>query len=92
MSTEPTRVRVLECIRRRLGPRVGAIVNGQPELTDETHLARDLDVDSLDRADIAMEVEDEFQIEITDDEVAAIETVGDLIRCVEQYCSYGKAV
>lgn len=53
------------------------------QLTDDAHLADDLGADSLDPVEIALAVEDEFSITVTDDETAACATVGDWIKLVE---------
>lgn len=41
-----------------------------------------LGLDSLDRVELAMELEDEFAIEIDDDTVASWKTAGDVINAV----------
>jgi acyl carrier protein len=43
----------------------------------------DLGADSLDFVEILMAVEEEFDIEITDDEAEAIDTVEDLVECIQ---------
>jgi len=47
-------------------------------------IIEDLGGDSLDHVEIIMTLEEEFGIEITDDEMAAIRTVGDAIARVER--------
>lgn len=42
-----------------------------------------LGVDSLDRVEIVMDLEDEFSIEVSDEEMANLVTVADLINLVE---------
>ena len=41
--------------------------------------------DSLDIVELVMALEEEFSIEITDDELQAIQTVGDARKLVEKY-------
>lgn len=53
------------------------------QLTADAHLADDLGADSLDPVELALAVEDEFSITVTDDETAACTTVGDWIKLVE---------
>ena len=59
----------------------------EDEITLETGFAKDLEADSLDIVDLVMAIEDEFSIEVEDDEVKNIVTVGDLVeyinRCVQ---------
>jgi acyl carrier protein len=43
----------------------------------------DLGADSLDFVEMLMAVEEEFDIEITDDEAEAIDTVGDFVECIK---------
>lgn len=52
---------------------------------NETTLAGDLDLDSLDLVTLAMKIEDEFGIEISDDDVdsPALGTFGGLVAHVE---------
>lgn len=49
------------------------------DLKDETRLVEDLGGDSLDQVEVVMAIEDEFEIEIPNDEDEAMRTVGDII-------------
>ena len=49
----------------------------------DTNIIKDLSADSLDAVEIIMAIEDEFGIEIPDDEAEKISTVGDLVNYVE---------
>jgi len=51
-------------------------------ITESTAL-RELGADSMDLAEIAIEIEEEFDIGISDEECDKIATVGDLLRIVE---------
>ena len=54
-------------------------VLGRPvELTADTDIARDLQVDSLALMNIVMELEDTFDVSIPLDRLASVRTVGDL--------------
>ncbi len=55
------------------------------EITMETSLTKDLEADSLDAVEIIMELEEEYNIEIPDEVAEEFKTVGDLVRCVEDY-------
>lgn len=49
----------------------------------ESDIADDLGADSLDVVDLLMSLEDEFSIEIPDEEIENIKTVGDLVNYIE---------
>ena len=53
------------------------------KITMEASLAEDLNIDSLDAVEIIMGIEEEFGIEIPDDEAEKFQTVGDLVKYVE---------
>lgn len=52
-------------------------------LTLETDIAKDLNADSLDVVEILMSIEDEFSVEIPDEEIENIKTIGDLVEYIE---------
>lgn len=52
-------------------------------ITTDSLLVEDLGADSLDAIDIVMSVEDEFKIEVPDEIIEKIETVGDILNYVE---------
>lgn len=52
-------------------------------VTMESAIADDLGADSLDVVDLAMSIEDEFDVVIPDEEIENIKTVGDLVKYVE---------
>lgn len=54
------------------------------EISEETNFLRDLSADSLDFVELVMNIEDSFGLpEIGEDEIRAIQTVGDLVKYVE---------
>lgn len=55
----------------------------EEKITAETDLQEDLGADSLDVVDLLMSIEDEFEIEIPDDEIENIKTVGALVSYIE---------
>lgn len=55
----------------------------EDKITNETSLQDDLGADSLDVVDLLMSIEDEFEIEIPDDEIENIKTVGALVSYIE---------
>ena len=52
-------------------------------VTVDTNLMKDLEADSLDAVEIIMAIEEQFDIEIPDDEAEKFQTVGDLVEYVE---------
>ena len=52
----------------------------EDKITPETTIADDLGADSLDVVDLLMSIEDEFEIEVPDEEIENIKTVGDLVK------------
>ncbi len=56
----------------------------EDEISMDTNLMKDLSADSLDAVEIIMAIEDEFGIEIPDEDAEHIQTVGDLVRYVEE--------
>jgi acyl carrier protein len=54
------------------------------EMTEEAHLNKDLGLDSLDVVELCMEVEREFDIQISDVEVESWQTIEDIIKTVEK--------
>ena len=52
------------------------------EITEETTFD-DLDADSLDRLQLVIAMEDEFDLEIDDDKLAAINSVADAVDAIE---------
>jgi len=54
-------------------------------LTAETQLSADLNIDSARAMELIMEIEDSFEIDININQVGDLNTVGDLVRLVEQH-------
>lgn len=54
------------------------------EITMDSLLVDDLGADSLDAIDIVMSVEDEFKVEVPDEIVEKIATVGDIVNFIEE--------
>ena len=55
----------------------------EDSLQNDTDLQDDLGADSLDVVDLLMSIEDEFDIEIPDEEIENIRTVGELVKYIE---------
>ncbi len=55
----------------------------ESDITLETDILNDLGADSLSVVDLAMALEDEFEIEMPDDELENIRTVGDIVNYIK---------
>jgi acyl carrier protein len=58
-------------------------LNEDVVITEETSLMGDLKADSLDAVEVIMALEDEFSIEIPDDEASKFKNIGDIAKFVE---------
>ena len=54
-------------------------------VTDDKNIMEDLGADSLDTVQIVMELEEAFNVEITDDEAETLTTVGAIKQYIEDY-------
>ena len=54
------------------------------EVTDNAKFVDDLGADSLDTVELVMALEEEFGIEIPDEEAEKLVTVGDALRYIEE--------
>jgi acyl carrier protein len=57
------------------------------EIKDTDNIVDDLGADDLDMLEICMALEEELHIEIPDEDIEEIETVGDLIKVCERKLS-----
>ena len=55
----------------------------EDKITADTDLQEDLGADSLDDVDLLMSIEDEFEVEVPDEEIENIKTVGSLVSYIE---------
>ena len=55
------------------------------KITDDTSFINDLGADSLDTVELVMEFEDEFDLNIPDEDAEKIQTVGDAISYIESH-------
>ena len=55
------------------------------KLTAETNIRSELGLNSLELINIAVAIEDEFEVEIPDREVMNIETLADAVKIIEKY-------
>lgn len=57
------------------------------KVTPETSFINDLGADSLDIVELMMEIEEEFKIDIPEEEAEKIRTVGDAIAYIQEHKS-----
>jgi acyl carrier protein len=75
--SEPTEARVREIIINELGV--------EPEkVTDDASFVEDLGADSLDTVELVMAFEEEFGIDIPDEDAEQMRTVGDAIKYLKE--------
>ncbi|APH43296.1 Acyl carrier protein [Leptospira interrogans serovar Copenhageni/Icterohaemorrhagiae] len=55
----------------------------ESEVTPEAHFIDDLGADSLDTVELVMALEEEFGIEISDEDAVKIQTVGDVTKFID---------
>lgn len=53
-------------------------------VTEASNIQDDLGADSLDIVDLVMSFEEEFDLEIPDEHVEKIKTVGDIVKFIEE--------
>ncbi len=70
--------RVIEIVCEQMGA-------SRDKITAETSFIQDLGADSLDTVELVMEFEDEFDLNIPDEDAEKIQTVGDAISYIESH-------
>ena len=55
------------------------------KVSEETSFINDLGADSLDTVELVMEFEDEFDLNIPDEDAEKIQTVGDAIKYIDEH-------
>ncbi|HEY4567325.1 acyl carrier protein [Planococcaceae bacterium Storch 2/2-2] len=56
----------------------------ESEVKEDASFREDLGADSLDVVELVMELEDEFDMEISDEDAEKIATVGDAVKFIEE--------
>ena len=82
MSTEGVDVqaiekRVIDIISEQMGA-------DKAEITRETSFINDLNADSLDTVELVMALEEEYGVEIPDEDAEKLTTVGEAIKYIEE--------
>jgi len=67
-------------IRSFIAQHIGAAIE---KITDDLRFADDLKFDRFDRVELAIQIEDKFGVELSQEAVEGMEAVGDLIHYVE---------
>lgn len=70
--------KVIEIIKRQLN------IDEDKDITSNTVLTKDLEADSLDAVEVIMALEDEFGVEIPDEEAEKLKTVGDIVNYIKE--------
>ena len=71
---------VLEKLSKIIADQLGM---EQSSITNTTSLRDDLQADSLDIVEIIMSIEEEFNIQVDDDDALGFKTVGDVVAYIE---------
>lgn len=56
----------------------------EDKVTMDSDIIEDFEADSLDVVDLVMSLEDEFGMEVPDDQIENFRTVGDVVRYIEE--------
>ncbi|MDD5007073.1 MAG: acyl carrier protein [Syntrophorhabdaceae bacterium] len=78
---------VTEKVKKMIVDQLGV---SESEVMPEAKFIDDLGADSLDIVELIMALEDEYGIEIPDEDAEKIETVGDAIRYIEEHMTEKK--
>jgi acyl carrier protein len=73
---------VTEKVKKMIVEQLGV---SEAEVVPEAKFIDDLGADSLDIVELVMALEDEYGIEIPDEDAEKIETVGDAIKYIEEH-------
>ena len=77
MATSAIEAKVKSIIADQLGV-------GEDEIKPESSFIEDLGADSLDIVELVMAMEEEFDVEIPDDDAEKIQTIGDAIAYLKE--------
>lgn len=72
---------VFEKVKEIISEQFGVKEN---EVTMDSSIVDDFGADSLDLVDLAMTIEDAFNIEVPDEELENIRTVGDIVKLISE--------
>ncbi len=75
---------IFERVRKIVAEQLGI---DESEITPESHFIDDLGADSLDTVELVMALEEEFGLEVPDEDAEKIQTVGDVVKYIEEHTS-----
>ena len=78
---------IFETVRNIIAEQLGV---EKEDITMETNLTKDLEADSLDAVEIIMAIEDEYEIEIPDDQAEQFQLVSNIVKYVEENSAVGE--
>lgn len=70
--------KVFEIVAERMGVK-------KEDISEQTTFVNDLGADSLDQVELIMEFEDQFDLNIPDEDAEKIESIGDAIKYIEEH-------
>lgn len=73
---------IFETIKNIIMEQLGV---NEDQVTMDTHLMKDLEADSLDAVEIIMGIEEEYDIEIPEEDAEHFQFVSDLVKYVEEH-------
>lgn len=73
---------IVDDIRGDIAQALKATLKRDVAVTDDTDIARDLELDSLAVMDFVMALEDQYDISIPLDRIAEVRTIGDLVEVI----------
>jgi len=75
-----------EQIRNSVKQTIASVANLDPALIgDDASYKRDLSLDSLTILEIAVDAESRFGLEISEEELSCVQTVGDTVRLIQKH-------
>ncbi len=73
-----------ESIKERLRKVIAKELKVEPEsIADDAHIGNDLGIDSADMISVLYDIEDEFKVEISDEEAGEISTIQEMYNIVK---------
>ncbi len=70
--------KVFEIVAERMGVK-------KEDISKETSFVTDLGADSLDQVELIMELEDQFDLNIPDEDAEKLQTIGDAVKYIEEH-------
>ena len=72
---------VLDCVKRILSEQLGI---DESSITEDTRLVEDLNLDSIDKAELVTTLEDEYDKTVDYEQAMKVKTVGDIVKEIEK--------